>query len=193
MPNKPCGLVRLRDLAPGLRVALAYAENGNFLGRALYDANEAWLLEETALKVAAAQAALERRGLGLLVLDAFRPLAAQRLMWEALPDEDFVAPPSRGSIHNRGAAVDLSLVDAAGRELPMPCPFDEFSPRASHGYTGGSPEERDNRALLRETMEAAGLRHYAAEWWHYSDPALRASPLLDLGLAELERMAGLGD
>jgi len=179
------GLVRVRDAVPGARVDLRYSGSSNFLGRPVYDDGEAWLLEGTAAKLAAAQAELEARGLGLVVLDAYRPLAAQRLMWEILPNDDFVARPERGSIHNRGAAVDVTLADAGGRLLPMPCEFDEFTERASHAYRGGTSSERANRDLLRSVMEAAGFRAYENEWWHYNDPELRGSPLIDAALSEL--------
>lgn len=185
----PYGLVRVRDAAPGVLVDLRYAGDSNFLGRPVYDDGEAWLLEGTARKLAAARDLAAASGLRLLVLDAYRPLAAQRLMWELLPDGDFVAPPDRGSVHNRGAAVDVTLADSSGRELAMPCPFDEFSERASHAYEGGSAEARANRGLLRRAMESAGFRAYENEWWHYNDPDLRQSPLIDESLAALASLA----
>lgn len=183
----PFGLVRLDRACPGIAVDLRYAGSSHFFGKPLYHGAEAWLLEGAARRLQACRDILARAGLGLdlLVLDAFRPLSAQALMWESLPDENFVAPPSRGSVHNRGAAVDVTLIDASRRELPMPTPFDEFSPRASHEYAEGPPETLANRETLRAAMEAAGFRAYAAEWWHYTDPELRTCPLVEATFAEL--------
>jgi D-alanyl-D-alanine dipeptidase len=101
-------------------------------------------------------------------------------MWEIMPDAKFVAPASRGSVHNRGAAVDVTLADALGKLLPMPSEFDEFSERSALDYSGGDPAALANRDRLRVIMEGAGFASYSAEWWHYVDPELAGSPLLDI-------------
>lgn len=175
-----CELVDLREVCPDVLVDLVYSRPDNVFGRPLYQCRHAWLLEATAGKLAQAAADARTYGLRLLVLDAYRPLAVQRMMWELLPDESFVAPPSRGSIHNRGAAVDVRLTDMAGAPLPMPSEYDEFSPRASHRWTGAAPELAARRELLRAIMERAGFAAYHAEWWHYTDPDSAACPLLDV-------------
>lgn len=172
-------LVRLTEAVPGLATNLRYAGPDNAFGKQLYSSPEAWLLEGTAKKLGRAEKAARTLGFRLLVLDAYRPLSAQRAMWELVPDPDFVAPPERGSIHNRGAAVDITLADPEGRPLPMPSDFDEFSKRASHDYPGGDEASRHNRELLRRIMEDSGFVAYNAEWWHYTDPDLRTAPLLD--------------
>ncbi len=177
---RAAGLVRLADTVPGILVDMRYATEGNFFGRKLYDSAGAWLLEGSARKLEAAERAACESGLRLVVLDAYRPLSVQALMWRIMPDEDFVAPMSRGSVHNRGAAVDVTLADSEGRLLPMPSDFDEFSERASHDYAGGDPAELTNRDKLRAIMEGAGFASYVNEWWHYVDPELRGSPLLDI-------------
>jgi len=179
------GLVKLRDACPGLLIDMRYATEGNFFRSALYDSGEAWLLEPTAAKLRRAQERLETLGYRLLVLDAYRPLSVQARMWAILPDPDFVAPMTRGSNHNRGAAVDVSLADSQGQPLPMQSPFDDFSERASHDWAGASPEDRERRESLRAAMEGAGFSAYSAEWWHYTDPETRTSPLIDVSIASL--------
>lgn len=180
------GLVNLSLACPGVIIDLRYATTGNFFKARLYDGDQGWLLAATAKRLAAAAAAAAVHGCRLVVLDAYRPLAVQALMWDMLPDPDFVAPASRGSIHNRGAAVDVTLADIAGNGLPMPSDFDEFSERASHRYADGDAAALANRDLLRSCMVQAGFKAYDAEWWHYSDPETRDSPLLDIPLSELQ-------
>ena len=171
------GLVALDRVCPNVMVDLRYATDRNFFKTRLYDDEHAWLLEATARKLSQAAMLAAARGLVIVVLDAYRPLAVQDLMWRILPDPDFVAPSSRGSIHNRGAAVDVTLAHADGRPVAMPSEFDDFSERASHAYRGagsGELEGRDQetktleaRDFLRACMESAGFVAYEAEWWHY--------------------------
>ena len=179
------GLVNLAIACPGVIIDLRYATSRNFFKARLYDGDSAWLRAETARKLCAAEQGAEKLGLMLVVLDAYRPLSVQSLMWDLLPDPDFVAPASRGSIHNRGAAVDVTRAYPDGNELPMPSGFDEFSERASHLYTGGDSVSLANRDALRSCMEQAGFKAYDAEWWHYADPESRVGPLIDLPLSML--------
>lgn len=181
----PYGLVNVQDSCPGVIVDMRYATDRNFFKARLYDGDGAWLLAGAARKLAVAAGRAAERGYRMVVLDAYRPLSAQARMWDIMPDEAFVAPVSRGSNHNRGAAVDVTLADLAGRELPMPSDFDEFSERASHLYAGGDPEALARRDALRSFMEEAGFRPYDAEWWHYTDPGSKAGPLIDAPLSEL--------
>ncbi len=173
------GLVDLEERIPEILLDMRYATERNHFGRSFYASSGAWLLEGAASRLAAASAIAARRGRRLVVLDAYRPLSVQKSMWEFMPDEDFVAPPARGSAHNRGAAVDLTLADGEGRQLPMPSSFDEFSERASHSWNSGDPAALANRDELRSILEQAGFRAYGKEWWHYTDPDLRNAPLLD--------------
>lgn len=187
--GRAAGLVPASAFRPKLKVDLRYAGSRNFFGRALYASAEAWLLEGAARKLAAAAAAAEEGGYALAVLDAYRPLRVQAAMWEILPDGDFVAPPGRGSSHNRGAAVDVTLLKPDGSPVPMPSEFDEFSERASHAYEGGPEGASAARRFLRACMEGAGFSAYEAEWWHYVDPEGRGMPLLDLSFEELSQPA----
>ena len=179
------GLVRVADACPGVVVDMRYASERNVFGVRLYDGDEAWLLAVTARKLAAAAALAAEDGRTLIVLDAYRPLSAQARMWEALPEPGFVAPPSRGSNHNRGAAVDVTLAGADGLELPMPSGFDEFSERASRAYRGGDRSALANSDALRGYMEKAGFRAYDGEWWHFNDPDNVSCPLIDVPITSL--------
>lgn len=174
------GLVDLAALIPDAVLDLRYATTDNFLGERIYERAVALLRRPTAEKLAAAARTLREKGLRLVIYDALRPLSAQRKMWALKPDRRYVADPARGSQHNRGAAVDVSLADASGRPLPMPSEFDEFGPRAAHSYADGDAVARGNRDALRAAMEAAGFAAYELEWWHYADPQGREWPLLDL-------------
>ena len=112
---------------------------------------------------------------------------AKKLLWDITPDERYVAPPSKGSRHNRGAAVDLTLVDAQGRELPMPTEYDAFSVKAHRSYGDLLPEQKQNRARLEDAMKAAGFVPLSTEWWHFDDPDSGRYPLAEIGFDELLR------
>jgi len=188
------GLVALHRACPAVQVDLRYATEHNFFKTRLYDDEHAWLLESTASKLSKASTLAAARALVIVVLDAYRPLAVQDLMWRILPDPDFVAPSSRGSIHNRGAAVDVTLAYGDGRLVSMPSEFDDFSERASHAYQGAEGLETkalEARDFLRSCMESAGFKAYEAEWWHYTDPDTREFPLLNLSLSQLAAADGV--
>jgi D-alanyl-D-alanine dipeptidase len=173
-------LVDLAQFIKGIRVDMRYATTRNFTGRVLYASPRPWLREPVARQLAAAQAAAAGHGLGLKVWDAYRPAEAQRLMWAACPDPNFVAPPERGSRHTRGAAVDVTLVRLDdGAELPMGSDFDDFSTRAARDYAGLEPPEAANRALLTRFMTDAGFTGIRTEWWHYDAEGWERWPLID--------------
>lgn len=175
-------LVDIAEVDPRIIVDVKYATADNFMGRPLYPANRCLLRESVARRLSRVQDDLARRGRGLRIHDGYRPLSVQKLMWSVLPDERYVADPAKGSRHNRGAAVDVTLVDAKGRDLPMPCPYDEFTPRAHHVYDGGTEEERRNRNLLIAAMERQGFRGLETEWWHFDAPGWRDYDILDVPL-----------
>jgi len=180
-------LTPLQDLIPDAILDIRYATGDNLTGRALYPFPAALLRRSAAVKLAKAADSLRSKGLRLVVYDAYRPLSVQRLLWAARPDRRFVADPARGSVHNRGGAVDVGLAGADGAALAMPTGFDEFGPRAAHGAEGVSAQAAANAAELKAAMEAAGFQALAEEWWHYEDPAAGGWPLLDVpfpGLAK---------
>ena len=178
-------LVELLSLIPDALLDIRYATADNPAGRPLYPFAAAFLRRSAARKLAVAADGLRRQGLRLVVYDAYRPLSAQRALWEACPDPRYVANPARGSAHNRGGAVDLGLADRSGRPLPMPSAYDAFGPEAAHG--AGAPQPRANAERLRAALVAAGFEPLAEEWWHYRDPACDGGPPLDASFEELRR------
>ncbi len=163
-------MVELRSYIPGIAVELRYATQNNFTGRVIYDFTEAWLRKGTADKLKKVQQSLVEQRLGLKVWDAFRPIAAQFILWNAKPDAHFVADPYHGySNHSRGNAVDLTLIDIEGNELEMPTEFDHFSEAASRHYEKIGEKAKTNALLLQNLMEYYGFSPDPHEWWHYND------------------------
>ena len=125
-------------------------------------------------------------GYRLKIWDAYRPPSAQRTLWEVVADPSFVANPEKGSIHTRGAAVDVTLVDDEGNELPMPTGFDDFSEKAAIDYDGCTEDEAKNRDLLAEVMVRNGFVQIQSEWWHFADSQAKDYPLLDVEFEDIE-------
>lgn len=174
------GLVNLKEACPRIIIDLKYATADNFLKQKVYDDSNCYVLKILVQKLNKAQQILEQDGLGLKVFDGYRPLAVQKKMWAIMPDSRFVANPYQGgSIHNRGAAVDLTLVDSRGNELEMPTPFDSFVAKAYQFSKEPTAQQRANRMLLRKVMAEVGLDYIRTEWWHYQIPGGRQYPVLD--------------
>lgn len=178
--RRPSDLVELVTLDSTIKLDIRYATTNNFISTAMYQQARAFLQRPAAEALVRAHRALGRLGLGLLIHDAYRPWYVTKMFWDATPDSSkvFVANPSQGSRHNRGAAVDLTLYDRrTGRELEMVSGYDEFSGRAYPDYPGGTSLQRYNRELLRRAMEAEGFRVYDAEWWHFDYQDWRLYPI----------------
>ena len=173
-------LVDLKDFIPGLRFEIRYATPDNFVKETLYPEARCLLRKEVAEKLKRVQEALQTSGLSLKLFDGYRPLSVQKKMWAKFPVPGYVADPAKGSNHNRGAAVDLTLTDAGGKELPMPSAYDEFSERAHRDYQGGTEEERKNRQTLEDAMKKEGFAGITTEWWHFDDADAKKYPILDL-------------
>ncbi|MDZ7290628.1 MAG: M15 family metallopeptidase [candidate division KSB1 bacterium] len=174
-------LVDLTEIIPDIVLDLKYATPDNFLHEKLYTVGRAYLALGAAKSLKIVQDSLRARGLGLKIWDAYRPLSVQWLMWEKLPDSRYVADPRSGSRHNRGAAVDVTLVDlATGKELEMPTGFDDFTGKASHDYMNLPDQVIKNRQLLKDLMvRVGGFSAYSEEWWHYTHIRSQNYPLLD--------------
>jgi D-alanyl-D-alanine dipeptidase len=163
-------LVELTALDRGIKLDIRYATTRNFLGAPLYSQARAFLQRPAAEALVRVQHALAVEGYGLLVHDAYRPWYVTRLFWDATPPDkhEFVADPAKGSRHNRGCAVDLTLYDLkTGRAVEMPSLYDEMSKRAYPTYAGGTNAQRGLRDLLRRHMEAQGFSVFEFEWWHF--------------------------
>ena len=184
-PEKPreADLVDLSAVVPGIRLDIRYATSNNFLSTPLYTSARALMQRPAAEALAKVQAGLAPRGYGLLIHDAYRPWRVTKLFWEATPEVNhtFVADPMKGSRHNRGCAVDLTLRDlATGRPVEMVGGYDEFSDRSYPNYPGGTSRQRWHRDLLKAAMEAEGFTVNEAEWWHFDFKSWRDYPILDL-------------
>ncbi len=166
----PADLVDLSALDPTIRFDIRYAGVDNFMGLALYERAAAYMQRPAAEALAHAAQALKARGYGLLIHDAYRPWFVTWMFWEATPPEEhmFVADPAKGSRHNRGCAVDLTLYDLqTGQPVRMPSRYDEMSGRSYADFLGGTTRQRALRAILREAMVAEGFEVYPEEWWHF--------------------------
>ncbi|TAG70334.1 MAG: peptidase M15 [Oscillatoriales cyanobacterium] len=166
-------------------VDIRYATTNNFLKRKLYTVAKCALRSSVAQKLALVQTDLEKIGLGLKVYDCYRPFSVTKQMWEFLPDPNYVANPARGSRHNRGAAVDLTLVDRTGKELEMPTPYDDFTKKAHRDYNGGSAQSRKNRQTLEDAMKKQGFIGISTEWWHFDSEDWQKFAILDVSLSEI--------
>ena len=176
-------LVDIALLAPSIRQDVRYSTSRNFLGKPIYSKAKIFLLEPAAKALVRVQNSLLKQGLSLLIFDGYRPYEVSKLFWKnATPKQRmFLAPPSAGSSHNRGMAVDVTLFDLkTGREVKMPSAYDEMSEKGSIYYYGGTPEERKLRNLLISEMEAEGFRVYVREWWHFDFKGWENYPLLNV-------------
>lgn len=175
-------LVDLAVLEPSLRFDIRYATADNFMGARMYPVARALLQRPAAEALVRAHRRLAAHGYGLLIHDAYRPWHITKMFWDATPPAQraFVANPARGSKHNRGCAVDLTLYDlATGRAVEMVSGYDEFSPRADPHYPGGTSRQRWLRDLLRSAMEAEGFSVDPLEWWHYDHREWARYPVLN--------------
>jgi zinc D-Ala-D-Ala dipeptidase len=178
---------RMVDLAgiPGIRLDIRYATQDNFMKRTLYPTPRAFLRAPAADALRKIQEELAEEGLGLKVWDAYRPYSVTEAMWDPIRNPDYVADPAKGSRHNRGAAVDVTLVDRNGYELIMPTGYDDFSPRAAHAYTELSPQIRLNRQKLLDIMTKHGFDPLPSEWWHYDFRGWERFELMDVSFEDL--------
>jgi D-alanyl-D-alanine dipeptidase len=179
-------LVHLATFDPRVKLDIRYATTNNFLGRVLYPSAHAYLQRPAAEALKRAHDRLIGLGYGLMVLDAYRPWQVTRLMWDSRPaDRAYLADPLKGSRHNRGCAVDVTLYDLkTGIEVSMPSPYDDFTERAHPTYTGGDEAARAKRDLLRQAMEAEGFSVYENEWWHFDFKDWMSYPVLNTPFPE---------
>lgn len=174
-------LISLQETIPHLRTRFYYATDNNFTHTVLYHRPVALSIVPMADALQKAAAILHKKGIGILLFDAYRPYHVTQKMWEIVPDDRYAANPAYGSDHNRGAAVDLTLYDLkTGKLLEMPTGFDNFTEKAHHDYNNLPAAAIRNRQLLLETMQTVGLKPLKTEWWHYALPDSKQYALLDI-------------
>lgn len=173
-------LVDVRKIHPRIVIDIRYASTNNFMKKAVYPSARCLLQKPVAERLSRVQARLEKEGLGLKIFDAYRPLSAQWELWKIVPNPTFVADPRKGSKHNRGAAVDVTLVDSLGNELAMPTEYDEFVKAARSTYDKLPTPVLENRAKLHNAMKAEGFIPNPSEWWHFDDKDWKKFPVLDV-------------
>lgn len=160
--------VNLKDYSLDFVYDMKYATEDNFLKTKVYDCAECFLRYKTVKALIAANEEFKKKGLRIKLFDCYRPLDIQKRMWTIVSNPEYVADPSKGSIHNRGGAVDITLVNKRGKELKMGTSFDFFGSEAGHLYEDLPQKVKDNRALLKEVMIANGFNSFDSEWWHYN-------------------------
>ena len=181
-------LVELNKLDPTIKLDIRYATSRNFLSSPLYLQARAYMQRSAAEAVVRASEKLHALGYGLIIHDSYRPWYVTKMFWDGTPvvDHGFVANPAKGSKHNRGCAVDLSLYSLkTGEEIRMTGGYDEMSERSYPFYPGGTARERWHRDLLRHAMEAEGFTVNESEWWHFDYKDWASYPILNLTLEEM--------
>lgn len=183
-------LVNIEALIPGIRLDIRYATANNFTKRPLYSVARCYLRKQVAERLAKVQQELQAQGLELKVFDCYRPLSIQKQLWALLPDERYVIDPRKGSRHNRGVAVDVTLVDNKGNELEMPTAYDDFSERAHRDHRLLPASAIRNRELLERIMTHHGFQGLTTEWWHFDAEGWEQYPVLNQPLELLEEQTG---
>lgn len=181
------GMALLRSIDSSLVIDLKYAGPDNFTGKVVYPQNVCVLRKSTALKLSKANSELKKSRFTIKVLDAYRPVYVQKIFWEIVMDENYIANPSKGgSNHNRGTAVDITLVDASGKEVEMPSKFDDFSSKSSRSSADIAPSVKKNLDLLTKAMLDSGFTAIQSEWWHFDDRDTASYAIIDINLGEFE-------
>lgn len=184
-------MVDIGKAIPFVLFDLRYASNNNFLHKKIYPTlNTSFLRADAEEALKKVQAELNQQGLGLKIYDAYRPYAATELMWELVKDDRYAADPKKGSGHNRGIAVDLTIIDLKTKEeLAMGTGFDNFTDSAHHDFSALPVDVLQNRLLLKNTMEKYGFNALETEWWHYALPNSSEYDLLDLSFDDLKKLS----
>ncbi len=165
-------------LDPTILLDLRYATANNFVKEKMYACGRCFFRVAVAKALVKANQVLKKQGYALKMYDCYRPRPIQWKLWEKVPDPRYVADPRKGSMHNRGMAADLTIVDKDGKELDMGTEFDYFGEKAYHAYTKLPKAVLDNRKLLKNTMASVGMKFTTTEWWHYSYRA-KTFPIAD--------------
>lgn len=180
-------MVELTTLDSTIKLDIRYATSDNFVGRPVYPEARAFLQRPAAKAVLEVHKKLKKSGLGIVIFDGYRPWTITKLFWDVVPEDKrkFVADPAKGSKHNRGCAIDLSVYDLkTGELIDMPSGYDEFTERASPSYSGGTDTQRANRDMLRKLMEDEGFTVNPNEWWHFDYKNWQDYAIYDISFKE---------
>lgn len=170
--------VQLNTISTSFKYDFRYATENNFLKEKVYECQICLLRKEVATALNKANIEFQKFGYTICLFDCYRPLDVQKKMWEIYPDGRYVANPHKnGSIHNRGGAVDVTLVDTNGIQLDMGTDFDHFGKKAHHDYKELPDTVLANRIFLAETLEKHGFARLSTEWWHYNFGSSKKYPL----------------
>ncbi|WP_367897835.1 D-alanyl-D-alanine dipeptidase [Leptospira sp. WS58.C1] len=175
------GLVNIKDIDPNIEIDLRYSTSNNFTGSVIYPFQTCLLRKETAEKLKAANSEFQSYGYRIKIWDGYRPPYAQKILWEKVPNPRYVGNPTKGgSVHNRGGAVDLTLIDSRGKELEMPSAYDEFTYKASPFRKDLEPVVSKNLEVLVGILTKHGFKQISSEWWHYNDGDAKVYPLVEV-------------
>ncbi len=181
-------LVDLEKFIPGIKVDIRYATANNFMGEVMYPEAKAFCRLPAAEALKNVQADLKKKGLELKIYDAYRPYGITVKFYKKYKDTTYVASAWTGSRHNRGCAIDLSIIDSkTGKEVNMPTPFDDFTEKAHSDYQNLPKEKINNRELLKGLMVKYGFMPLSSEWWHFDYKDWKKYPLMDISFEQLER------
>ncbi len=179
-------LIEIKKAIPSIVLDIRYATKDNFMGQIMYNEASAFARRPVVAQLKKIQAILKTKGYGLKIFDAYRPYAITVAFWEKASDKRFVADPAKGSKHNRGCAIDLTLVDLkTGKDVPMPTPYDSFEPEAAPNYQNLPKEVIKNRDFLIATMQANGFKVINNEWWHFDFLSWQDYDLMDIPFKKL--------
>lgn len=180
-------LVNLETFIPGIRLDIRYATTNNFTGERIYTLSRAYARKPVAAALKKAEEEFNKAGVGIKIFDAYRPYKATVRFYEVYRDTTYVASPYRGSRHNRGCAIDMTIVDLkTGKELQMPTEFDSFKKEAWPTTPVADPAIRKNRELIISVMERNGFKVNASEWWHFDFVGWNKFEVMDIDFEQLE-------
>jgi D-alanyl-D-alanine dipeptidase len=179
-------LVEIKKVIPNITLDIRYATRNNFMNQVMYKEARAFARKPVVAQLKRAQLALNKKGYGLKIFDGYRPYAITKTFYKKAKNKNFVANPKKGSKHNRGCAIDLTLIDLkTGKEVQMPTPYDSFAPEASPSYSNLPSAVIKNRALLITTMQSYGFRVLSNEWWHFDFIGWKKYDLMDIPFEKL--------
>jgi len=181
-------LIDLEKFIPGIVLDIRYATTNNFTGELIYNLSKAYARKPVAESLKKAQAELAKHGVGIKIYDAYRPYSATVKFYEVYRDTTYVASPYKGSRHNRGCAIDMTLIDLkTGKELVMPTEYDSFKKEAWPTTPVKDPVIKKNRELIISVMHKHGFKVNASEWWHFDFTGWQKFEVMDIDFEELER------